>query len=392
MRTVTVRDILKLPIMHTARIVAGKKGLDKPIHYVTVFDNLPGESDKDILIFDNDIYLTSLYYGLNNDQFIIDWVKYFAEIKASCVCVIDEYIHELPDEAIRYCDEQHLPIIFISRETPYSLIIQQIMEFRLEIEKMKNIESSLNALTKSSVSLTEKREILKELNPYLSSWVTALFCFDRGLAASVPRIPSHNEINLLTRLNQNITSFAAEYRGGFLVLLTCKDAGSRYVLEATESVIEVIRRFIPDAVIGISESATLNSAGDCILQAFTAAHSGDYDQQGVCAYRNLGITRLLIALEDRPEMDSFYHDILDPILDYDARTKSQLFDTMAVFIENAMDYKKTSEALFLHENSIRYRINKIRELIPYGKNEIDFLETISVVYKIYKLKKLSSMI
>ncbi|MFR8518559.1 MAG: helix-turn-helix domain-containing protein, partial [Emergencia timonensis] len=50
------------------------------------------------------------------------------------------------------------------------------------------------------------------------------------------------------------------------------------------------------------------------------------------------------------------------------------------------DYKKTCQTMFVHENTIRYRINKIKALIPYGKSDMDFYETISVAVKIYKMK------
>ena len=42
--------------------------------------------------------------------------------------------------------------------------------------------------------------------------------------------------------------------------------------------------------------------------------------------------------------------------------------------------------MFVHENTVRYRINKIKELIPYGANDVDFRDTISFVYKIYLIK------
>jgi len=42
--------------------------------------------------------------------------------------------------------------------------------------------------------------------------------------------------------------------------------------------------------------------------------------------------------------------------------------------------------LSVHENTIRYRIGKIKEMIPYGKSEIDFYETISLTSKIYRIK------
>ena len=55
-------------------------------------------------------------------------------------------------------------------------------------------------------------------------------------------------------------------------------------------------------------------------------------------------------------------------------------------MQNEMDYKKTAKAMYVHENTIRYRMSRIRELINFGKTEIDFFETISIVYKIHKLK------
>ena len=59
---------------------------------------------------------------------------------------------------------------------------------------------------------------------------------------------------------------------------------------------------------------------------------------------------------------------------------------MLTFVDNNMDFKETSKSLFVHENTIRYRINKIKEMIPYGRSEIDFYETISLASKVYRIK------
>ena len=77
---------------------------------------------------------------------------------------------------------------------------------------------------------------------------------------------------------------------------------------------------------------------------------------------------------------------MNPICKTDQESSSNLFETMLCFVENEMDYKKTCQTMFVHENTIRYRINKIKALIPYGKSDMDFYETISVAVKIYKMK------
>ena len=37
------------------------------------------------------------------------------------------------------------------------------------------------------------------------------------------------------------------------------------------------------------------------------------------------------------------------------------------------------------KNTVRYRINNLKEILNYGKSEVDFLETLSMIYKIHKL-------
>ena len=51
-----------------------------------------------------------------------------------------------------------------------------------------------------------------------------------------------------------------------------------------------------------------------------------------------------------------------------------------------MDYAKTSRALFVHENTIRYRMNRVKSMIPYGKSDMDFYQTIYMLYTLNKLK------
>ena len=45
MSVITVSDVLHLPSLSGARIKAGMDGLDRPVEYVSVFDNYISETD-----------------------------------------------------------------------------------------------------------------------------------------------------------------------------------------------------------------------------------------------------------------------------------------------------------------------------------------------------------
>ncbi|MDN6289570.1 MAG: helix-turn-helix domain-containing protein, partial [Tetragenococcus koreensis] len=53
---------------------------------------------------------------------------------------------------------------------------------------------------------------------------------------------------------------------------------------------------------------------------------------------------------------------------------SELFETLYTFFKNNRNYKKTSEVLFMHSKTARYRINKISDILM-----LDFFDPIQVV-------------
>ncbi|MGN1143969.1 MAG: helix-turn-helix domain-containing protein, partial [Anaerovoracaceae bacterium] len=79
--------------------------------------------------------------------------------------------------------------------------------------------------------------------------------------------------------------------------------------------------------------------------------------------------------------------ILLPLKGYDNKYHSNLLETILTFVENEMDYAKTSKTMYVHENTIRYRLGKAKNLIPYGCSDLDFQNTLYIFFKIYKLKQ-----
>jgi DNA-binding PucR family transcriptional regulator len=54
---------------------------------------------------------------------------------------------------------------------------------------------------------------------------------------------------------------------------------------------------------------------------------------------------------------------------------------MRVFLEQNRDYRATAKMLFAHENTVRYRIGKVKEIIESHNAADDFCESFSIALK-----------
>ena len=60
-------------------------------------------------------------------------------------------------------------------------------------------------------------------------------------------------------------------------------------------------------------------------------------------------------------IESFIKEIISPIVEHDRLYNTSLLETAIEFINNDGDFTECSKNLYVHENTIRYRINKIRD-------------------------------
>lgn len=74
-------------------------------------------------------------------------------------------------------------------------------------------------------------------------------------------------------------------------------------------------------------------------------------------YPDAGVYRLLLPAMEVPETAAFADFVLAPL-----KTREDLLETALIFTENQGDIIASSAQLHCHQNTVRYRLNKIREI------------------------------
>lgn len=83
---------------------------------------------------------------------------------------------------------------------------------------------------------------------------------------------------------------------------------------------------------------------------------------GVIAFDQLGIYRLLAEVEDASSVERFVQEWLGTLLDYDAARGAQLVLTLARYLEHGGNYDATANALAIHRSTLKYRLQRIRDI------------------------------
>jgi sugar diacid utilization regulator/putative methionine-R-sulfoxide reductase with GAF domain len=91
----------------------------------------------------------------------------------------------------------------------------------------------------------------------------------------------------------------------------------------------------------------------------------------VCLYERLGIVRLLLGSGRDPDLQEFVDDVTGPLLAYDRENAGSLIPTLRAFFDADCSQRLAAERLFIHHKTMRYRMEKIRQLtgLDLGRHE-----------------------
>jgi len=194
-------------------------------------------------------------------------------------------------------------------------------------------------------------------------------------------------------------------RGARAAVPTAIAAASRRESSAAEVVLlipgddEAIARRVADAVLRelqaalpghgfalgrsrvASDPLDLHRAGNEALLAVNVAE-GDEDRP-LLAFEQTGAYRLLLSAmsEDPAELQRFYAETVEPLVAYDEQYETDLVRTVEAFLDNDGNVAGTAQKLFTHRHTIRYRLERVRELSGLDVGSTDGREKLSLGLK-----------
>ncbi|WP_028058847.1 PucR family transcriptional regulator [Candidatus Solirubrobacter pratensis] len=107
----------------------------------------------------------------------------------------------------------------------------------------------------------------------------------------------------------------------------------------------------------------LYRAGNEALLAANVATAGG-EGPAVLAFEDTGAYRLLLPAmsEDPAELQRFYEETVAPLVAYDDQYETDLVQTLETFLEADGNVAGTAARLYTHRHTVRYRLERVRDL------------------------------
>lgn len=118
-------------------------------------------------------------------------------------------------------------------------------------------------------------------------------------------------------------------------------------------------------IAGVSRQLShIEELRDRYLQAQAVLEKGRRLERQLSCYRFDSLSSyLLFDRIPNSDLNNYCHEQIRQLWDYDLEHGTELCATLQVYLEQAKSLAKTADILFVHRNTVRYRINRCMELL-----------------------------
>jgi PucR family transcriptional regulator, purine catabolism regulatory protein len=139
----------------------------------------------------------------------------------------------------------------------------------------------------------------------------------------------------------------------------------------------------------VSDPVDLYRAGN---EARLAVNVGEAEGRALTAFEDTGAYRLLLPAmsEDPGELERFYGETVEPLAAYDEQYETELVATVEAYLGNDGNVAATAKQLFTHRHTIRYRLERVRELCGHDVSATEGREKLGLGLKAMRVLGIAS--
>lgn len=380
----TIEDaLIETTDQYQLTLEAGKNGCGNSISWVHMIE------DTSIIqqLWGKELIVTT-GLGFQNDDLLFHFIKYL--VKYHCVGLVvsmGNYVLEIPQEIIDYCNDQDFPLLTIPKNVHIPDLVKDFSIRCLSAEKEDRQVSKYfkNVFANSKLIEDSKHQLMESFDVEGTFQIVMIGLDGCEQLDAIERKKIAFQLEICFEKIESGYSFFW-YDNHFVLVVNNLDEDE--LENVVYGMYKRAKKRIESHTIHIGMSNQVKSFNHVILaykRACAAVRMAEKFQYSTVSFTEMGVYQLLFLIEDQEVLQNMHDRLLNPLIEYDRQHHGQLEETLYQYLIYDGNQLSMSKHLYMHRNTINYRMTKIKELIHCDLNSFEEKLPYMLAYYVKKM-------
>ena len=298
-----------------------------------------------------------------------DWMRLARKLNryhaSGLIINVGQYIREIPEELIAYCDENDLPLLTVPWEVRLS---DMIKDFSIRVFVQDNTDEPIATALIAAIETPDnqtayRRELWQYFDVDGSFQVLLLTCEGLDAMDMVERRKLSYRIQVyLEDITHNASFFY--YNSDFVLVANAVPEEALYQL--IEGAIKRGEKRMPERKLRVgigSKCMDISRLSVSYRRAKAAVQMAMTQKRQVVKFDDCGLYRLLYMVEDTGVLQEIETECLAALEEYDRKYNAGYVETLQSYLKHNGSIQAVAEELYTHRNTVLYRLGNIRKVL-----------------------------
>lgn len=383
----TVRELLHAPEFQHLQLIAGENGLNRKLSGINVIES------TDLIPFcrPNELIVTTGVQMKNDLNQLEQLIRNSHSRKvAGFIINIGPYIPDVPPSIIQFANEINFPLFQ--------------MEWKYRVADL--LKNTIELISMTQASLHQQQSEQKLLYNLIFRYDHPRISIEENLLQR--GIPKGAELGIITCTTKNLNHSISQYseiilyefqnryhdflslkHNNQLIFLIDRSQVKTNHIPFSKTVEKIYDKAIErngelELIIGMGNFYTeLKNVSKSYDESLTVIHLvKQHKNPFIQKYKEIGTYKIIMNVPDQSIIKTFHQDMLGPLYLYDQLHNTDFVEFLRIFLEENGSANKISKRLFIHRNTVTYKINKIASLLDLDLNNTFARTNLNVAFMI----------
>ena len=298
-----------------------------------------------------------------------DWMRLARKLNryhaSGLIINVGQYIREIPEELMAYCDENDLPLLTVPWEVRLS---DMIKDFSIRVFVQDNTDEQIATALIAAIETPDnqtayRRELWQYFDVDGSFQVLLLTCEGLDAMDMVERRKLSYRIQVyLEDITHNASFFY--YNSDFVLVANAVPEETLYQL--IEGAIKRGEKRMPERKLRVgigSKCMDISRLSVSYRRAKAAVQMAMTQKRQVVKFDDGGLYRLLYMVEDTGVLQEIETECLAALEEYDRKYNAGYVETLQSYLKHNGSIQAVAEELYTHRKTVLYRLGNIRKVL-----------------------------